>query len=198
MSRLFLILGIFLIFETRDAWSIVTFGAASRKKAALLSAIQPLNLGVDTSGQARVLELVDDFLADAASVPKFPGGQKAVQGTWDVLWTTEKEVLFLVEKGLFGKKCTKVYQELDFDAGAVRNFVDFEDDAQLCFSAVAEPVMASSRVNFEINQGRIVYNGLQLPLPGVGKGWTDNVYVDSDIRIAKDVRGDTQIARRRR
>lgn len=32
--------------------------------------------------------------------------------------------------------------------------------------------------------------------PPLGKGWFDTIYLDKDIRIAKDVRGDTLIVAR--
>jgi hypothetical protein len=33
-----------------------------------------------------------------------------MSGRWTMAWTTEKEILFLVEKGFFGLKCNAVYQ----------------------------------------------------------------------------------------
>jgi hypothetical protein len=33
-----------------------------------------------------------------------------MSGRWEMRWTTEKEILFLVEKGFFGQKCLSVYQ----------------------------------------------------------------------------------------
>ncbi|KAF3552509.1 hypothetical protein DY000_02004795 [Brassica cretica] len=30
----------------------------------------------------------------------------------------------------------------------------------------------------------------EIPLPPFGQGWFDNVYMDGDIRVAKDIRGD--------
>ena len=36
-----------------------------------------------------------------------------MSGRWDMRWTTEKEILFLVEKGFFGLKCLSVYQVRD-------------------------------------------------------------------------------------
>ena len=41
--------------------------------------------------------------ANAASSP-------LMSGRWTMRWTTEKEILFLVEKGFFGLQCTSVYQ----------------------------------------------------------------------------------------
>ena len=32
-----------------------------------------------------------------------------------------------------------------------------------------------------------------VPVPPVGKGWFDNLYVDDTLRIARDSRGDTLV-----
>ena len=32
-----------------------------------------------------------------------------------------------------------------------------------------------------------------VPLPPVGKGWFDNLYVDDTLRVARDSRGDTLV-----
>jgi hypothetical protein len=32
-----------------------------------------------------------------------------------------------------------------------------------------------------------------VPLPPFGRGWFDNVYVDRDMRVARDSRGDTLV-----
>ena len=36
----------------------------------------------------------------------------------------------------------------------------------------------------------------ELPLPPVGKGWGELVYLDDDFRIQQDVRGDLLVATR--
>jgi hypothetical protein len=38
-------------------------------------------------------------------------------GRWKMKWTTEKEILFCIEKGLFGLACSDVYQTIDAAAG---------------------------------------------------------------------------------
>ena len=44
--------------------------------------------------------------------------------------------------------------------------------------------------SFHIAQAR--WRGLTLPLPPVGSGWFEVIYLDDEIRLARDVRGDLQ------
>jgi hypothetical protein len=43
-----------------------------------------------------------------------PASSPLMSGRWTMAWTTEKEILFLVEKGFFGLKCNAVYQVKKF------------------------------------------------------------------------------------
>ena len=39
---------------------------------------------------------------------------------------------------------------------------------------------------------------VQVPLPPVGKGWFDTIFLDETLRIARDIRGDTLVVTRER
>ena len=39
---------------------------------------------------------------------------------------------------------------------------------------------------------------LELPLPPVGSGWFDVLYVDEELRVCRDSRGDLQVCARRK
>ncbi|CAM9925546.1 unnamed protein product, partial [Choristocarpus tenellus] len=51
-----------------------------------------------------------------------------------------------------------------------------------------------ARVNFKFTSCKAKYGSLTVPLPPIGKGWFENVYLDEDFRVSKDVRGDVQVA----
>ncbi|EKX45935.1 hypothetical protein GUITHDRAFT_108386 [Guillardia theta CCMP2712] len=55
-----------------------------------------------------------------------PAESLFMQGRWNMLWTTEKEILFLVEKGLFGLQCTGVWQDINLQEASLTNIIDFE------------------------------------------------------------------------
>ena len=163
---------------------------AKRPSAALLDAIAPLNRGIGNAEgqQAEIVALVDDVIAGA------PRGTAATDGTWELIWTTEKEVLFLLEKGLFGCAATTAVQVVDLEAGTLNNIVNFEKKSQLKVDSSAQRG-DGNRVDFAFNGATLKYRGFALPVPPVGKGWFDS-YVDGSLRIAKDSRGDTAIYRR--
>jgi hypothetical protein len=63
-----------------------------------------------------------------------PAADPRFSGDWDLLWTcaiilwqshslfrTESELLFAIEKGLFGNECTGVFQTIDLDAGRLES-----------------------------------------------------------------------------
>ena len=156
-------------------------------------------------------------------------------GAWDLVWTTESELLFLSSKGFFGLPCTGVSQtisrpsrdapltlsnEVEFLDGylSVGSTCEPDDDARVDFkfeaceasvrglshdqscgaamgycavcAALSAPCAAGKARTFHIAQAR--WRGLTLPLPPVGSGWFEVIYLDDEIRLARDVRGDLQ------
>ncbi|KAM6569225.1 hypothetical protein CsatB_017210 [Cannabis sativa] len=81
----------------------------------------------------------------------------SLSATWRLLWTTEKEQLFIIEKAyLFGTQAGDVLQ----------------------------------RVNFRFTSAVLRGENWEIPLPPFGQGWFDTVYLDDEIRVVKDIRGD--------
>merc|ERR1711924_248649 len=116
-------------------------------------------------------------------------------GEWRLLWTTEKELLFTIEKGLFGLKCTGSTQKIDMPGGSLENRILFEESSFLKVGSSLAPDDADgARFQFSFNSCALKWRFLELPLPPVGKGWGELVYLDEEIRIQRDVRGDTLIA----
>ena len=52
------------------------------------------------------------------------------------------------------------------------------------------------RFNFAFESCAVRWRKYELPLPPVGKGWGELVYLDDDFRIQQDVRGDLLVATR--
>lgn len=52
------------------------------------------------------------------------------------------------------------------------------------------------RFNFAFESCDVRWRSVSLPLPPVGKGWGELVYLDDDFRIQRDVRGDLLVATR--
>ena len=123
---------------------------------------------------------------------------KKISGKWELLWTTEKETLFFINKGLFGKSVTNVYQTIDLKQGVLNNLIEFEGDR--VFSVVGtieKDLLVNSRINFKFSKAVISVPPFpSLSLPPVGSGWFDNVYANDKYRLSKDVRGDYLVSKR--
>ncbi|CAN7089117.1 unnamed protein product [Brassica rapa subsp. narinosa] len=107
-----------------------------------------------------------DAIVNAIEAMAVIGGSSVTTGdslsaTWRLLWTTEKEQLFIIEKaGLFGTRAGEVLQVIDVRKGTLNNVITFPPDG----------VFFTREFGF----------GCRF----------ENVYMDGDIRVAKDIRGD--------
>jgi len=117
-----------------------------------------------------------------------------LSGRWKLLWTTEKETLSLVSNGVLGRAVTDVFQLIDVQAGTLSNNIAFEDGA-FEVESTCEPT-GGIRVDFAFNAARVRFGDFTIPLPPVGKGWFDCIYLDEELRIVRDSRDDSLIAMR--
>ena len=133
--------------------------------------------------------------ADAAS-------SLLLRGRWDIIWTTEAELLFLTAKGFFGLPCTAAFQRISTDAAgasSLTNRIEFDDnegDGFLNVGSTCDPAAVGGRVDFKFESCAARWRKLETPLPPVGTGWFEVIYLDEELRLAKDSRGDLQICRR--
>lgn len=121
----------------------------------------------------------------------------AASGTWELVWTTEKETLFIVQNAKWlGTRAGGVYQVVDLEKGRLQNVITFPPEgAFIVDSAIAAE--GAQRVNFQFDAAKLkLPGGRELKVPPVGKGWFDTVYVDDRVRVAEDSRGDTLVVRR--
>ncbi|KAG2447547.1 hypothetical protein HYH02_007471 [Chlamydomonas schloesseri] len=118
-------------------------------------------------------------------------------GTWELVWTSEKETLFILERApLFGTKAGDVYQVIDVAGGYLQNVITFPPEGSFIVDS-SLAVEGPQRVAFSFNAaGLKLPAGRKLGLPPFGKGWFDNLYLDDELRVSYDSRGDTLITRR--
>ena len=178
------------------------FAAAAPKtgpKQQLLDLCTGSNYGVEAIDRDRLDELVDE-LTTINPTPR-PAESPKFSGNWKLLWTTESELLFAVEKGLFAAgPCVGVEQTIDVASGRLENLVLFDNDSRLFVGSTIEPDAADAsgaRFNFAFSSCSLRWRGYDIPLPPVGKGWGDLLYLDDDLRVQRDVRGDLLIATKR-
>lgn len=114
----------------------------------------------------------------------------SLSGTWRLLWTTEKEQLFIIKNAsVFGTRAGDVLQVIDVEKKKLNNVITFPPHGVFFVRSGIE-IASSQRVNFRFTSAVLKGENWDLPLPPFGQGWFENVYLDDDIRVAKDIRGD--------
>jgi hypothetical protein len=150
------------------------------------------NRGVDADEDARrEIERAIDALADVTE--DAPRNERRSNGRWRLEYTTEKETRFLL--GL-EPASTRAYQTIDGDARRLRNEVMYQrGNTEIVFTVDASiETVSEKRVRFAFTSASIRFGDFfRVPIPPVGEGWFENVYVDEDIRVSRDSRGDTLV-----
>ncbi|XP_014498281.1 probable plastid-lipid-associated protein 11 isoform X1 [Vigna radiata var. radiata] len=160
-------------------------------KEHLLALIADQDRGLRTQSdplkRAAIVEAIDAMAAvGAGSVTT----GESLSATWRLLWTTEKEQLFIIEKApLFGTRAGDVLQVIDVRNGTLNNVITFPPDGVFFVRSSIE-VASPQRVNFRFTSAVLRGKNWEIPLPPFGQGWFDTVYLDDDLRVVKDIRGD--------
>ncbi|CAM9727180.1 unnamed protein product [Ectocarpus sp. 6 AP-2014] len=171
-----------------------TLEAAKNKlKQRLLDTVRDTKRGISTSEEQRkdideLIAAIEPFNPNAKSVTS-----ESLSARWILEWTTEREIIFLMERGLPGKPSGPVEQDIDVDARTLSNRMIFGDDSLFEVASSIDPEDSGPRVNFEFEACKLKYGGFTIPLPPVGKGWFESVYLDQDLRVTRDVRGDVTV-----
>ncbi|PKI42025.1 hypothetical protein CRG98_037587 [Punica granatum] len=113
-----------------------------------------------------------------------------LSATWRLLWTTEKEQLFIIENARwFGTAAGDVLQVIDVDRRVLNNVITFPPDGVFFVRSTIE-IASKQRVNFRFTSAVLRGKNWEVPLPPFGQGWFESVYIDDEIRVVKDIRGD--------
>lgn len=119
--------------------------------------------------------------------------RKLLSATWKLLWTTEKETLFIMKQApVFGTKAGDVYQVIDVDAGRLQNVITFPPSGAFIVDSSIN-VEGPQRVSFKFTGAKLKTASRDFKVPPFGQGWFDTVYCDGTIRVAQDIRGDTLV-----
>ncbi|KAK7814294.1 probable plastid-lipid-associated protein 11, chloroplastic [Quercus suber] len=160
-------------------------------KRHLLSLISDQDRGLKTQRdppkRASIVEAID-ALAVLGLDTVTTGG--SLSATWRMLWTTEKEQLFIVENArLFGTAAGDVLQVIDVENKTLNNVITFPPHGVFFVRSVIE-IASPQRVNFRFTSAVLRGKNWEFPLPPFGQGWFETVYLDDEIRVVKDIRGD--------
>ncbi|VVB06764.1 unnamed protein product [Arabis nemorensis] len=167
---------------------------ARRAKRNLLELISDQDRGLRTQKDAAKRDAIVNAIESMASSAVTTG--ESLSGTWRLMWTTEKEQLFIIEKaGLFGTSAGDVLQVIDVEKRKLNNVITFPPHG-VFFVRSDIDIASPQRVNFRFSSAVLRGRNWEIPLPPFGQGWFENVYLDDEIRVAKDIRGDYLIVDR--
>jgi PAP_fibrillin len=167
----------------------------------LLSLITPSAMGLNRDNNEAIIAIME---AIASQNKNFVESQRAqdyyekVSGKWELLWTTEKETLFFIKQGLFGKPVTKVYQTIDTKRATLNNLIEFDGGREFSvLGAISSDPKNKKRVNFKFSSASLKIPPIPtISIPPVGQGWFENIYYNDKYRLSKDVRGDFLVTKR--
>ncbi|KAL0538183.1 hypothetical protein IC582_027186 [Cucumis melo] len=166
-------------------------------KHQLLTLISDQERGLKTQKNPQKLASIVKSIDDLASLGRNSvTTDDSLSATWRLLWTTEKEQLFIIEKAhLFGTQAGDVLQVIDVEKKSLNNVITFPPDGVFFVRSNIE-VASSQRVNFRFTSAVLRGKNWEIPLPPFGQGWFDTVYLDDENRVVKDIRGDYLIVER--
>lgn len=135
--------------DAKITCSSVTARSQSAKQN-LLSLIADQERGLktqrDPTRRASIVAAIED-LAELGRDTVTTAGD-SLSATWRLLWTTEKEQLFIIEKAyLFGTRTGDVLQVIDVDNRTLNNVITFPPDG-VFFVRSAIDIASEQRVNF--------------------------------------------------
>ncbi|GMN56336.1 hypothetical protein TIFTF001_025454 [Ficus carica] len=142
-------------------------------KQELLSLIADEDRGLKTQRNptklAAIVKAVD-ALADLSGADTATTGS-SLSATWRLLWTTEKEQLFIIEKAfLFGTRAGDVLQVIDVENKLLNNVITFPPDGVFFVRSDIE-IASRQRVDFKFTSAVLRGKNWEIPLPPFGQGW---------------------------
>lgn len=165
-------------------------------KSELLTLADKSNAGVgtlDTADQTRFEEILFSELPALRPMEE-PARSDLLSGEWEVRWTNEKEINFTVKNGLLGLPWKRTYQSIDVPNSRLVNIIEFVGGELRVGSSIMPDPSDGTRFNFVFGECTFKWRELCLPLPPVGRGWGELLYLDDEMRIQRDIRGDLLVA----
>jgi len=166
------------------------FGGGRREaKVALLESIEGTNRGAGASAaQAEAVDAAAAALTALNPTRKPTAGK--LQGVWSLAYTTEKDVHFLAVLPV-----QEISQEVDLEGAMVTNRVVYKLPISLVAKAPLE-VVGPARIEYEFSSFVLTVLGAELSITPRGKGWSESVYVDDELRVVRNSRGDLLVLER--
>ena len=158
----------------------------------LISIASSDDRGIGSTRRREIESIIDRLLLEEEEEKNTKNNNFSVSARWKLLWTSERETLFLLETF----QNSLAYQTINEKEKTLRNAVEFSGGNTFVVESEIE-ILDETKVNFTfLSAGLKFSNGFTLPVPPVGKGWFENIYVGERYRVARDSRGDTLIVER--
>ncbi|KAL2892487.1 putative plastid-lipid-associated protein 11 chloroplastic [Bienertia sinuspersici] len=141
------------IFNSSKCPQIPKFSLSSSQsisaKTHLLNLISDQNRGLNTQQNPKIRSQIIDAIESLAVLGKDSiTTDDSLSGTWRMLWTTEKEQLFIIKNAnFFGTQVGDVLQVIDVDNLKLNNVITFPPSGVFFVRSSIE-VASSQRVNF--------------------------------------------------
>lgn len=158
---------------------------AAKSKAGIIS--------LDNVDQKRLEDLILVELPSLSPVDD-PVRSELFSGEWECQWTNEKELNFAVRNGLFGLPWLRTYQTIDIPSSKLENVIMFKGGELRVSSSIAPDEADGTRFNFAFSGCSLKWMSIRVPFPPIGRGWGELLYLDGNLRIQRDVRGDVLVA----
>ncbi|KAL6005039.1 putative plastid-lipid-associated protein 11, chloroplastic [Asimina triloba] len=139
----------------------------------LLSLIADQERGVKTQGDAPTRSKIIKAIEALAAVSKdtITTDASLLSATWRMLWTTEKEQLFIIKNApVFGTQAGDVLQVIDVEKRSLNNVITFPPSGVFFVRSTIDPA-PPQRVNFKFTSAVLRGKDWEFPLPPFGQGW---------------------------
>ncbi|KAL4859226.1 Acyl-coenzyme A oxidase [Chlorella vulgaris] len=194
-----------IVLKARAVPAQAFFGLFSPRKAAeedpdtSNAAVERLLTSIEGSERGLCTANGEAVLAAAMELAQLGIGQTntddRLSATWRLLWTTEKETLFILKRAPWLRTAAgDVFQVIDVESASLQNVITFPPEGAFVVNSSIE-VVGPQRTSFQFTSATLqLPKDRKLQLPPFGAGWFDTVYMDDEIRVAQDSRGDILIA----
>ncbi|KAK9749218.1 hypothetical protein RND81_02G110600 [Saponaria officinalis] len=141
-------------------------------KTHLLNLISDQNRGLKTQENPNLRSQIIDAIDSLALLgSNSTTTDNSLSGTWRMLWTTEKEQLFIIKNAfLFGTITGDVLQVIDVENRMLNNEITFPPSGVFFVRSSIE-IASNQRVNFRFTSAVLRGKDWEFPLPPFGQGW---------------------------
>ncbi|KAL0425800.1 UNVERIFIED_CONTAM: putative plastid-lipid-associated protein 11, chloroplastic [Sesamum radiatum] len=167
-------------------------------KRHLLRLIADQDRGIKTQSDPQKLSQIIDAIDSLAAIGRGAvTTDKSLSATWRMLWTTEKEQLFIIKNApIFGTSAGDVLQVIDVDQKTLNNVIFLPMESSLFGQRFWSLQFKESISMYVFTSAVLRGKGWEFPLPPFGQGWFESLYIDDEIRVVKDIRQDYLIVER--